>query len=119
MTVEQLTALLNTIPLEISFIDADNINRFFNEGPKVFKRPQAAIDREVFSCHPPKIEPMVRAILDSFRSGEMDSVPVWMEKNGRTMLVTYTAVRDRNGKYLGTVELVQDMEFAKAHFSEA
>lgn len=119
MTVEQLTALLNTIPLEISFIDADNINRFFNEGPKVFKRPQAAIDREVFSCHPPKIEPMVRAILDSFRSGEKDSVPVWMEKNGRTMLVTYTAVRDRNGKYLGTVELVQDMEFAKAHFSEA
>jgi DUF438 domain-containing protein len=119
MTVEQLTALLNTIPMEISFIDADNINRFFNEGPKVFKRPHAAIDREVFSCHPPKIEPMVRGILDSFRSGEKDSVPVWMEKNGRTMLVTYTAVRDRNGKYLGTVELIQDMEFAKAHFSEA
>ena len=53
MTVEQLTAMLNTIPLEISFVDTDNINRFFNEGPKVFKRPGMAIDREVFSCHPP------------------------------------------------------------------
>lgn len=116
MTIKSLTALLNTIPLEISFIDADNINRFFNEGPKVFKRPGMAIDREVFSCHPPKIEPMVRSILDDLRKGLRDSVPVWMEKNGRTMLVNYMAVRDNNKNYLGTVELVQDMEFAKEHF---
>ncbi len=116
MTLEQLTALLNTIPLEISFIDAENINRFFNEGPKVFKRPGMAIDREVFSCHPPKVEQMVRAIIDDFRNNRRDSLPVWMEKGGKTMLVTYMAVRDKNKKYLGTVELVQDMEFAKEHF---
>lgn len=118
MTIEQLTALLNTIPLEITFVDADNINRFFNEGPKVFKRPGMAIDREVFSCHPPKIEPLVRSIIDDFRNGRRDSVPVWMEKNGRTMLVTYMAVRDREKKYLGTVEIVQDMEFAREHFEK-
>ncbi len=116
MNVEQLTAMLNTIPLEISFVDDENINRYFNEGPKVFKRPGMAIDREVFSCHPPKIEPMVRAIIDDFRNGKRDQVPVWMEKNGRTMLVTYMAVRDGNKKYLGTMEIVQDMEFAKEHF---
>ena len=117
MTLEQLTALLNTIPMEITFVDADNINRFFNEGPKVFKRPGMAIDREVFSCHPPKIEPMVRQIIDDFRNGRRDSVPVWMEKSGRSMLVKYMAVRDSQGKYIGTVELVQDMEFAKEHFA--
>lgn len=116
VTVEQLTALLNTIPLEITFVDAENINRFFNEGLKVFKRPGMAIDREVFSCHPPKIEPMVRQIIDDFRNNRRDEVPVWMEKNGRTMLVKYMAVRDAAGKYVGTVELVQDMEFAKEHF---
>ena len=116
MTLEQLTALLNTIPLEITFVDADNINRFFNEGPKVFKRPGMAIDREVFSCHPPKIEPMVRQIIDDFRNNRRDEVPVWMEKSGRTMLVKYMAVRDKSGAYLGTVELVQDMEFAKIYF---
>lgn len=76
-----------------------------------------AIDREVFSCHPPKIEPMVRQIIEDFRSGKRDRVPVWMEKNGRVMLVTYMAVRDRAGNYVGTAELVQDMEFAKEHFS--
>ena len=32
------------------------------------------------------------------------------------MLVQYMAVRDKDGKYLGTVEFVQDMEFAKEHF---
>ena len=116
MTLEQLTALLNTVPLEITFIDVDNINRFFNEGPKVFKRPGMALDREVFSCHPPKIEPMVRAIIDDFRHGRKDRVPVWMEKGGRTMLVTYMAVRDKTGKYVGTAEFVQDMEFAKERF---
>lgn len=116
LTLEQLTALLNTIPMEISFVDAQNINRYFNEGPKVFKRPAMAIDREVFTCHPPKIAPMVRKIIDDFRSGRADSVPVWMEKNGRTMLVKYMAVRDRDGKYVGTVELVQDMEEIKEHF---
>lgn len=118
MTLEQLTALLNTIPMEISFIDAENINRFFNEGPKVFKRPGMAIDREVFSCHPPKIEPMVRSIIDDFRVGKRDKVAVWMDKGNRTMLVTYLAVRDHNENYLGTVELVQDMEFAKEHFQK-
>ncbi len=116
MTVPQLEALLNTLPIEISFVDEQNINRYFNEGPKVFKRPQMAIDREVFSCHPPKIEPMVRAILEDFRNHKRDSVPVWMEKNGKPFLVTYMAVRDKKGNYLGTVEVVQDMQFAKEHF---
>lgn len=118
LTLSQLTALLNTIPMEITFVDAENINRYFNEGEKVFKRPGMAIDREVFSCHPPKIEPMVRSIISDFRSGKRDSVPVWMEKGGRVMLVKYMAVRDEKGKYLGTVELVQDMEFARAYFSK-
>lgn len=116
MTVGQLTAMLNTIPLEISFVDTDNINRFFNEGSKVFKRPGMAIGREVFSCHPPKVEQRVRRIIEEFRNGTLDQVPVWMNKNGRTMLVTYMAVRDRDNNYLGTLELVQDMEFAKDHF---
>ena len=116
LTVQQLTALLNTIPIEISFVDADNINRFFNEGPKAFKRASAAIDREVFDCHPPKVEPIVRQIIDDFRNNRRDCVPVWMEKGGHTMLVRYMAVRDKEGRYIGTAELVQDMESAKEHF---
>ena len=116
VTLEQMTALLNTIPLEITFVDDNNINRYFNEGPKLFKRPTMAIDREVFSCHPPKIEPMVRTIIEDFRNGVRDEFPVWVEKQGKTMLVKYMAVRDKDGKYLGTAEFVQEMDFAKEHF---
>ena len=116
LTLSQLTAMLNTIPLEITFVDIDNVNRYFNEGPKVFKRPGMALDREVFTCHPPKIEEQVRRIIGEFRAGNLDQVPVWMDKNGRTFLVTYYAVRDKQEQYLGTLELVQDMEFAKEHF---
>lgn len=118
MTIRQLTALLNTIPLEISFIDAEDRNCYFNEGPKVFKRSQMALGRSVFTCHPPKVETMVRRIIGEFREGTLDRVPVWMDKGGRTMLVTYMAVRDESGEYMGTMELVQDMEFAKEHFGK-
>lgn len=79
LTIAQLIALLNTIPMEITFVDVDNINRFFNEGPKDFKRPGMAIDREVFSCHPPKIEATVRRIIGEFRAGALDEVPIWMD----------------------------------------
>ena len=117
MSGEQLNAMLNTLPIEITFVDERDINIFFNEGPKVFKRPGMALGREVYSCHPPKIEQKVRRILQEFKEGTLDEVPIWMDKNGRTMLVTYMAVRDKDNKYLGTMELVQDMEFAKKHFA--
>lgn len=115
LNLSQLTAMLNTIPLEISFVDIDNINRYFNEGPKVFKRPGMALGREVFTCHPPKIEERVRRIIGEFRAGNLDQVPVWMDKDGRTFLVTYYAVRDKQEQYLGTLELVQDSALFTEH----
>ena len=117
LTVDQLNAMLNTMPMEVTFVDHEDINRYFNDGEKVFKRPTTAIGRDVYSCHPPKIEPIVRGIIESFRKGERDNVAVWLEKVGRPFYVNYMAVRDQNNNYLGTLELVQDMQFAKDHFA--
>ena len=117
LTLEQLDAMLNTMPMEITFVDHVDINRYFNDGEKVFKRPTTAIGRDVFSCHPPKVEPIVRGIIESFRNGERDNVAVWLEKVGRPFYVNYMVVRDQNNNYLGTLELVQDMQFAKEHFA--
>ena len=117
LTLEQLDAMLNTMPMEITFVDHVDINRYFNDGEKVFKRPTTAIGRDVFSCHPPKVEPIVRGIIESFRNGERDNVAVWLEKVGRPFYVNYMAVRDQNNNYLGALELVQDMQFAKEHFA--
>ena len=113
LTRAQIEAVLNTIPMEISFIDEQNINRYFNDGEKLFKRPDMAIDRDVFSCHPPKVQEIVKGIIESFRDGSQSSVEVWMEKKGEPVLVRYMAVRDEQGNYLGTMECVQKMGFAK------
>ena len=116
LTVDQLDAMLNTMPMEVTFVDHEDINRYFNDGEKVFKRPTTAIGRDVYSCHPPKVEPIVRGIIDSFRKGDRDNVAVWLEKQGRPFYVNYMAVRDQHNNYIGTLELVQDMQFAKEHF---
>ena len=115
-TVAQLRALLNTIPMEISFVDENDINRYFNEGYKLFKRPNMALGRTVTSCHPPQIAQMVQQILEDFKTGQQDSVEVWMEKRGKLVLVRYMAVRDEEGNYLGTAEFVQDMEAVRKKF---
>ena len=117
LTVDQLDAMLNTMPMEVTFVDHEDINRYFNDGEKVFKRPTTAIGRDVYSCHPPKVEPIVRGIIDSFRKGDRDNVAVWLEKQGRPFYVNYMAVRNQNNNYIGTLELVQDMQFAKDHFA--
>lgn len=119
LTVDQLDAMLNTMPMEVTFVDHEDINRYFNDGEKVFKRPTTAIGRDVYSCHPPKVEPIVRGIIDSFRKGDRDNVAVWLEKQGRPFYVNYMAVRDQHNNYIGTLELVQDMQFAKEHFGRS
>lgn len=116
LNINELNAMLNTIPGEITFVDKENINKYFNDGEKLMKRPKMAIDRNVMTCHPPKVQALVNAIIDDFRNGRKDIVPVWMEKAGRTLLVNYFAVRDEKGEYLGTLEFVQDMTEAKKHF---
>ncbi|WP_027430128.1 DUF438 domain-containing protein [Lachnospira multipara] len=118
LTIEQLDAMLNTIPMELTFVDADNVNRYFNDGEdvKLFKRPLSALGREVFSCHPPKIEPMVRMILEDFKEGRRDCVDVWTSRDDEPVLIKYMAVRDKDKNYIGTLECVQPMGFAKKHF---
>jgi DUF438 domain-containing protein len=118
LTPAQLDAMLNTIPLEITFVDDNDINRYWNDDgeKKLFKRPSSALDREVWSCHPPKVQQMVRHVIATLKSGEQDSVDIWMEKEGEPVLVRYMAVRDRKGCYVGTMEVVQRMGFARDHF---
>ena len=120
LSAAQLYAVLNTIPMELTFVDEKNINRYWNDdgSVKLFKRPASALGREVWSCHPPKVEYMVRNVIDMLRSGQRDSVDVWMQKKGEPVLVRYMAVRDREGTYLGTLECVQPMGFARDHFAE-
>jgi len=117
-TPAELQALLATIPGEITFVDVNDTNAYFNEGEKDFKRPSMALGRKVYSCHPPKVEAIVRGLIDDFKSGTQSSLEVWHKKAGRDVLVRYLAVRDAKGAYLGTLEFVQDLTSVRKHFEE-
>lgn len=110
VTVEQLTSVLATLPLDLTFVDSDDRVAFFSEGPhRIFARSKAIIGRKVQHCHPPSSVDIVDRILGDFRASRQDVAEFWIDFHGRFIHVRYFAVRDKKGKYLGTVELTQDI----------
>ncbi len=110
VTVEQLTSVLSTLPLDLTFVDADDRVAFFTEGPdRIFARSKAIIGRKVQHCHPPSSVDVVDRILDDFRAGRQNVAEFWIDLRGKFVHIRYFAVRDKEGKYLGTVELTQDI----------
>lgn len=109
LTLKQLDRMLVTMPVEFSFVDDQDIVRFYSgHDERIFPRSPAVIGRAVQNCHPPKSLHMVNAILDAFRKGERDMAEFWINFKGRFLYITYHAVRDEKGKYLGTLEVTLD-----------
>jgi len=109
-TKEQLEALLNTLPVDITFVDANDTVRYFNKPEKrFFVRTKAVIGREVSMCHPQKSLHIVSRIVESFKTGKKNIAEFWITLNGRFLLIRFFAVRDSSGKYLGAMEVVQDL----------
>ena len=108
---EVLAAMLNTLPVEISFIDADDKVRYFSheDQEKIFPRLRSAIGTDVRNCHPQKSLHMVEQIIADFRAGTRQIAEFWLDFLERKVHVRYFPVRDRNGAYLGTMEVVQDI----------
>jgi len=110
VTVEQLTSVLSTLPIDLTFVDANDRVAFFTEGPdRIFARSKAIIGRKVQHCHPPSSVDVVDHILDDFRAGRQNVAEFWINLRGKFVHIRYFAVRDTEGKYLGTVELTQDI----------
>jgi len=109
LTLEQLVAVFKTLPVDITFVDADDRVAFFSEGPdRVFPRSRAIIGRKVQHCHPPKSVDTVDRILSDFRAGRQSAAEFWLSFHGRFVDVRYFAVRE-DGRYLGTLEVTQDL----------
>jgi PAS domain S-box-containing protein len=110
LTKKQLETLLNTLPVDITFVDADDTVQYFNKPDKrFFVRTKAVIGRKVANCHPPKSLHIVSKIVESFKSGKKNVAEFWITMNGRFLLIRFFPVRDSNGKYLGAIEVVQDL----------
>jgi DUF438 domain-containing protein len=106
-TLKQLRAMLNLIPMEITVIDENDVNRFFDEDDdKKFLRPKMALNRSVYSCHPPRVMKMVEGLIKQFKEGKRDSMHVVTKRGNQKALVNYYALRDEKGNYLWTMEAI-------------
>jgi PAS domain S-box-containing protein len=107
---EQLTGILETLPVDISFVDENDKVKFWNKHEtRVFKRPNSALGRTVQQCHPPRSVDNVNRVLADLKGGKRDYAEFWVDLKGRKVHIRYFAVRDKNGKYLGTLEVGQDI----------
>ena len=110
LSKEEIEAILNSLPVDISFVDANDAVKYFNKAEKrIFVRTKAVIGRKVQLCHPQKSVHIVNKILETFKNGKKDVAEFWITMNNRLIHIRYFAVRDKNGKYLGTLEVTQDL----------
>ena len=110
LSLKELSAVLDTLPVDITFIDLNDRVRYFNQAPdRVFVRSPAIIGRTVQNCHPQKSVAIVNRILKEFEDGQRDEAEFWIKKNGKTVYIRYLPVRGESGVYLGTLEVTQDI----------
>ncbi len=114
-THAELEALLDALPLDATFVDAEDRVRYFTHGrERVFSRSRAILGRKVQYCHPPSSVDVVDRILDGLRSGRQDRAAFWIEKRGRFIHIEYIAMRGAGGAYLGCLEVTQDLTEKRA-----
>ncbi len=113
---KELEALFVTIPIDITYVDANDKVKFFSHSPnRVFERNRSIIGRDVRLCHPPGSVNIVEQILEDFKSGKENKAKFWLSNfMGRFVYIEYTALRGKNNEYLGVIEVTQDItEFRK------
>lgn len=112
---DELEAILNTIPVDLTFVDKDDKVKFFSHGgDRIFQRPKAVLGRQVQYCHPPSSVHIVNQILNDFKTGKQSVAKFWINFNGKYVHIAYYAVRNKNGEYLGTLEVTQDIREFKS-----
>lgn len=111
LTKKELNLILDLLPLELTFIDRDDVVQYFNnqKQPKLLPRTPNAIGRDVINCHPPKSYHIVQQLIKDLKSGKKDQEVAWFKKGSSYVHITYVAVRDETGEYLGILEYVQDI----------
>ena len=110
LSPEQLQRMLVSLPVEISFVDDQDLVQFYSDhAHRIFPRSPEVIGRAVQNCHPQKSVHMVNAILKAFRDGSRDEAKFWIEFKGRFILISYYPVHSAGGKYLGCIEVTQDI----------
>jgi uncharacterized protein len=109
-SLDELIATFTALPFDLTFVDKDDTVRYFSPGKeRVFDRSRAILGRKVQYCHPPKSVHIVNQIVRDFKAGKEDRARFWINLKGRLVYICYYAVRNKEGAYLGTLEVTQDL----------
>lgn len=109
--VEELIALLNHLPVDITFVDKDDKVKYFSQAKdRIFQRNRAILNRDVRLCHPPASAHIVDKIIDDFKAGKASSAPFWINMGGKLIHIEYFAMRNEKGEYLGTLEVSHNIQ---------
>jgi uncharacterized protein len=109
-TVDELLAILNSLPLDMTFVDRDDKVKYFSQGEeRIFQRNRAILNRDVRHCHPPASSHIVDKIIEDFKSGRESRAPFWIQMGGKFIHIEYFALRGQDGQYLGTLEVSHDV----------
>ncbi|MEC4568337.1 DUF438 domain-containing protein [Paenibacillus sp. CMAA1739] len=110
VSVQQLELLLNHLPVDLTFIDENDVVRYFSHGKeRIFARTKAVIGRTVQNCHPPQSVHVVEKLLEDFKAGRKDVEDFWIPIKDKFVYIRYFAIRDAEGRYLGTLEFTQNI----------
>ena len=115
MTLDQISLIFNHLPVDITFVDKNDIVRYFSFGKeRIFQRSKAIIGRNVKDCHPPDSVHIVNKIVSDFKSGKRNSAEFWIHMNGQFVYIQYFALIDADGTYRGAIEVTQDIQKIQA-----
>ena len=106
LAAAELVAAFSAIPADVTFVDADNLVRYFSDY-RIFLRPESCLDADVLACHRPESRAGVAQLLAEFRDGWRDEAIFSAHHEGRPVNIRYAALRDGEGAYLGCIEIAQ------------
>ncbi|MBU0673701.1 MAG: PAS domain-containing protein [Proteobacteria bacterium] len=111
LSYRQIEAIMETLPVEVTFVDAQDTVAYFNrlDKKKIFPRTRSVIGRKVDKCHPEKSVHMVLEIVAGFKNRTMDQAEFWINFRDETVLIRYFPVYSDDGEYLGVMEVTQEI----------
>ena len=110
LSIETLEAIFDTLPVEVSFVDDTDTARYYSKGEeRIFRRTPAVIGKKVQDCHPQKSLHKVEQVISDLKADRRNVAEFWIDLNGRKIYIRYFAVRDKAGRYIGTLEVTQDI----------
>ncbi len=110
LTHEEIEMIFNTLPVDITFVDKEDTVRYFSQSKeRIFPRTKAHIGLKVQQCHPQKSVHIVNQILGDFKNGKKDKAEFWINMNNMVVYIRYFPVHNKNGDYLGCLEVTQNI----------